>query len=69
MKPKHPHEGGTQATGEGRGESYTELPILSDRIDRLGRDFEHWWLRELRWHRERYGPGCGCRACRWGEAA
>jgi hypothetical protein len=29
VKPKRPHEGGTQATSHGRGESYTELARLA----------------------------------------
>lgn len=38
------------------------MRLLGDRIRWLERR-EHWWARSLRWHRERYGPGCGCRSC------
>jgi hypothetical protein len=43
----------------------TEMAILGDRIAWLDR-FEHWWTRQLRWHRERSGPDCTCVPCtRW----
>jgi hypothetical protein len=45
-----------------------EMRILADRIRWLDGGHEHWWLRQLRWHRERNGPECACRTCTW-EAA
>lgn len=40
-----------------------ELGHLQDGIEWLESGHEHWWARELRWHRERYGPACGCTGC------
>ena len=38
------------------------LRQLDKRIGWLRRH-EHWWARELRWHRERFGPDCECKSC------
>jgi hypothetical protein len=42
----------------------TEMRILGGRTRWLDAH-EHWWLRQLRWHRERNGPECACRSCTW----
>jgi hypothetical protein len=38
-------------------------------VNTIPHEPEHWWCRELRWHRERFGPECGCRRCTWEPAA
>lgn len=42
----------------------SHMRLLADRLTWLERH-EAWWARQLRWHRERYGPDCTCRSCTW----
>jgi hypothetical protein len=66
---REPPEGGSQRLG-GQAETpgaypghQTEMRLLACRLAWLDRGREHWWARQLRWHRERGGPECACRSC------
>jgi hypothetical protein len=67
---REPPEGGSQRLGgqartpEAYTSHQTEMRILGGRTRWLDAH-EHWWLRQLRWHRERNGPECACRSCTW----